>query len=210
MPILCFEGPSAVGKTTVAAYLAAEAGAVVVPEVNALFERPADAPPAWYFERQADRWALAAEHARTHPLVVLDGDPFQPLWYNWAYGFAGRQGLDFMEAFYRPRLVAGTLGFPDRYFLFAADERTLRARKDADSTRGRGGFEAHLAFVAPQRRYFEAMRALSPNRVRLLDARAVAESADAVRTAAAHAEPEPNPVALFDGLGAWLRAHPAG
>ena len=115
-----------------------------------------------------------------------------------------------MEAFYRPRVVASAMGFPDRYFLFAATEDILRARKEADPARRRGGFEAHLAFVTPQRRYFEAMRAFAPELVQVLDARTVAGSVCAVRTTAENAEPGPNPVALFDHLIAWLRQHPAG
>lgn len=208
MPIVCFEGPSAVGKTTVAAALAAE-GAHVVPEVNVLFERPADEAPGWYFERQVDRWALAVEAARGHPLVVLDGDPFQPLWYNWAYGFAGWQGLDFMEAFYRPRLVRGELGFPDLYVVFGADERVLRERRDSDPARRRRGFETHLRFIEPQRRYFRAMRELSPDRVRFLEARDVAASARAMAAAAREAPPGEEAVELFDRMVGWLREHPA-
>jgi hypothetical protein len=209
MPILCFEGPSAVGKTTTAAELAAQGGAHVIPEVNLLFERPVDEPPAWYFERQADRWALAADAARRYPLVILDGDPFQPLWYNWSYDFAGWQDLGFMEAFYRPRLVRGEIGFPDRYILFGASAPALRARKEGDRTRRRGGFEAHLRFIAPQRRYFEAMQAFSPGRVSFLDAQSVEGNVHTIRREAEHAQHEPQPVALFDALVGWLRKHPA-
>lgn len=206
--VLCFEGPSAVGKTTTATALAAE-GVPVVPEVNTLFDRPEDEAPEWYFERQADRWALAVEAARRHPLVVLDGDPFQPLWYNWAYDFEGWQRLDFVEAFYRPRLVRGALDFPDRYVVFGATEQVLRQRKEADRTRQRRGFEAHLRFIEPQRRYFEAMRSLSPGRVQFLDAHGVDENVRAVRAGGQGAEGERQPVELFDSLIEWLRRHPA-
>ncbi|HEU0052039.1 MAG TPA: AAA family ATPase, partial [Longimicrobium sp.] len=144
MPIVCLEGPSAVGKTTLAAALAESVGAFLVPEVNLLFERPADEPTMWYLERQAERWAIAAKEAADGALVVLDGDVFQPLWYNWSYGFEGRQSLDALEAFYRPRLASGEIGFPALYAVLRASEETLRARKEADATRRRGGFETHL------------------------------------------------------------------
>ncbi len=209
MPIICLEGPSAVGKTATASALAVTEGAHVIPEVNLLFERPMNEAPEWYFERQAERWALAAEASRNYRLVILDGDPFQPLWYNWAYGFVGWQGLDFMDAFYRPRLAQGEINFPDLYVVFGASEEVLRERKDADRTRQRRGFEAHRRFIEPQRRYFAAMQRLSPDLVRFIHARSVEESIRTVQMLADKASPQRNPVELFASLIEWLRQHPA-
>lgn len=208
-PILCFEGPSAVGKTATAEGLAATHGAHVVPEVNALFERPVDEAPDWYLERQVDRWTRASAEAARCPLVVLDGDPFQPLWYNWAYGFAGWQSLDSLEAFYRPRLARSELSFPDLYVVFGASVEVLRDRKTADPTRQRRGFESHLRFIEPQRRYFETMQRLSPGRVCFLDARGVDASVRAVSDVARHARGEERPEGMFDHLVGWLRENPA-
>lgn len=205
MPILCLEGPSAVGKSTIAAVLAAGGGAYVVPEVNALFARPDNEAPEWYFERQVERWALAVEAARTHEVVVLDGDPFQPLWYGWAYGFDGHAGLDAMEAFYRPRVARGELGFPDRYFVMGASEEVLRARRRADVARGRRSFEKHLRLIAPQRRYFEAMRKSDPGRVEFLESRDAQETARTIRARCADAGPATRPLDLLDSLTTWLR-----
>src|SRR5215204_5437527 len=101
MSIICFEGASAVGKTTTAKALKDD-GAFVVPEVNQLFNRPENEAFEWYFERQVERWRIAEQQSKIYDLVILDGDPFQPLWYNWAYDFVGWQKLDFMEQFYRP------------------------------------------------------------------------------------------------------------
>jgi thymidylate kinase len=204
MPILCFEGPSAVGKTTTAAVLA-ERGAVVIPEVNILFERPARESRTWYLEQQARRWALAMEAAAHHPMVILDGDPFQPLWYNWAYGFVGWQSLDELEGFYRPRLVQGAMRVPDLTVVFGASEAVLRARKDADPARQRRGFERHLQLVEPQRRYFAAMQAVAPSQVRFLDAQSIVESADAIEAMAERTRPSERSVEVFDHLVTWLR-----
>ena len=208
MAILCLDGPSAVGKTSTSAALAAT-GAHVVPEANVLFARPADAAPEWYLERQVERWSLASTAAREHDLVVLDGDPFHPLWYDWSYGYVGWQPLERLEAFYRPRIGRGEIGWPDRYVLLGASEAVLRQRKAADARRCRRGFDTHLRFIEPQRRYFRAMESFSPGRVRFHEAGVLQDTVDAVRFAARGAVPEPHPLELFDRMVDWLRRSPA-
>ena len=170
MAVICLEGASAVGKTTTSAALAQDFGWAVVPEVNQLFERPANEPPEWYFERQADRWAMAIEYLKGNRTVVLDGDPFQPLWYNWVYDYVGWQDLSFMENLYGKKLAAREIGFPHLYVILSVSERHLRDRRSGDASRKRRGFETHLKFIEPQRRYFEAMEKFSPNRVVFLHA----------------------------------------
>lgn len=209
MVIICFEGPSAVGKTSTAAAIAEAEGAYIIPEVNLLFERPAAAPPEWYFERQVERWRLAASRAKTHPLVILDGDPYQPLWYCWAYDFRGWQGLDFMEAFYRPLIAEGEMGFPDRYIILSATIEELRRRKEGDRGRRRGGFDTHLRFIEPQRRYFRAMQSFAPGRVHFLEARTIEENVQVVAGLDESQLGRERPLALFDFLIGWLRAHRA-
>ena len=169
--IICLEGPSAVGKTTTCAALAAQKNASVVPEVNALFERPAQAPADWYLERQVERWEIAQKHSANDRLVVLDGDVFQPLWYNWSFGFAKYQPLDALTDFYRPRIEAGVIGFPDHYVHLFIDENALRLRKEADQTRSRRGFDSHLRLLQTQPRYFEVLSGLMPSRVHGVEAK---------------------------------------
>jgi thymidylate kinase len=170
MPIICFEGASAVGKTTTANAFKVSHGAFVVPEVNELYTRPEAEPADWYFERQVERWSIAQEQSKDHQLIILDGDPFQPLWYNWAYNFENWQDLNFLERFYRPRVQNKTIRFPDLYFIFSTSEAELRKRKEIDATRRRRGFETHLRMIEPQHRYFRAMQAYSAHRVHFLEA----------------------------------------
>lgn len=207
MSILCIEGPSAAGKTTAAAALPR---AVAIPEVNLLFERPADEPPGWYVHRQADRWAMAAACGARGVRAVLDGDPFQPLWYGWAYDYTGERGLDALEARYRPLLERGEIGFPDRYVVLGAPEAVLRRRRDEDPARRRRHFDEHLRFIEPQRRYFREMHARAPERVRFVDALDPDDVVRALADAAHGATPEAHPLALFDHLVRWLRDTPAG
>ena len=181
MTVICFEGASAVGKTTTSNALKDGGDSFVVPEVNQLFGRSDDEPVEWYFERQIDRWQFALEASKNYRLVVLDGDPFQPLWYNWAYDFVGWQKLDFMERFYRSAIEAGLIAFPQRYFIFGTSETELRRRRASDATRQRRAFEIHLKMIEPQRRYFEAMQALSPGRIIFLQAESIESNADFVR-----------------------------
>ena len=55
--------------------------AVHIPEVNVLFVRPSNPDPFWYYQRQIECYQIARSHA-AEKLVILDGDPFQPIWYN--------------------------------------------------------------------------------------------------------------------------------
>ena len=127
--IICLEGASAAGKTTLSHAIAARTGATVIPEVWALFERPSPEPPMWYLERQVERWHLAVARAGKHGLSILDGDPFQPLWYGWAYGFIEPHTLSTVVSFYHDAIAAGSLAFPDRYIFLAVSEPEFRARK---------------------------------------------------------------------------------
>src|ERR687886_665281 len=140
MKLICLEEPSAVGKTTTSKALAEQYDAYIIPEVNRLFERPTPEPIYWYFQCQVERWMLAQEKLKTHELVVFDGDPFQPLWYNWSFNFMGWQPLSVLRDFYSQHIAAQTLGFPDGYILLRTNESELLQRKENDRTRTRSGF----------------------------------------------------------------------
>ena len=128
--IICLEGASTAGKTTLSHAIAARTGAAVIAEVWALFGRPSPEPPLWYLEKQVERWRFALKSAEKHGLAILDGDPFQPLWYGWAYGFIEPHTLNMVTSFYRNAIAAGSLAFPDRYILLAVGEPELMARSE--------------------------------------------------------------------------------
>jgi hypothetical protein len=207
-PIVCVEGPSAVGKTTLAAALAREAGARVVPELDATGAPPVARSAAWFAEREAARWRRAVADAAAAPLVVVDGDPFKGLWYNWVFAADGWPGVDALAPLYAAHVARGTLAFPDLYVVLHASEAALRARRAADATRTRRGFETNLRLVGPQRRYFGALRALAPARVALLDTDDAAALPAAVRAAvAALPAGAPDAPHLLARMAAWVRAH---
>ena len=201
MPIICLEGPSAVGKTTLCRALSA-CGSYAVPEVNTLFS-PSPKPCYWYLEKQVERWTLAQEKARQHPFSVLDGDVFQPLWYNWSFDFQGLESLDVLSDFYRPRLCKQKIGFP-KYVVLQSDKKTLLDHKAKDKTRQRRNFEKHLSLIEPQQRYFRAFEALAPGSVRFLDVQEV-ESVQDILGIALQRFDHRYSVDLFDALVMWLK-----
>jgi len=211
MTIISIEGASAAGKTTTSAAFAARSGALHIPEIAMLWEKPDPEYPEWFFERQADRWkmALGEEPKRQ---VVIDIDLFQPFWYNWAFDFTlfDGQSLAFVEAFYRPLFAGQKIGFPDIYFLLSAPESRLRERKAGDPARQRRGFELNLTFIEPQQRYFRALNEFCPGLVQFI------ESVD-IQSSVAQIEPSlPGSrndhrysLELFDFMVNWLAANPA-
>ncbi|MFD1511662.1 AAA family ATPase [Halomarina rubra] len=216
MTIVCLEGPSGVGKTTAASAFCEAVDAVRVPEVNELFDPPAAPDRTWYVERQCDRWKRALAAERDHDVAVLDGDVFQPLWYNWFAADADDgpgpfATVETVAAFYGERLHERRVGFPDRYLLLGASTAILRERAATDDDRTRRNFEYHLGLVGPQRAYFEALAETTPGLVRFQEATTVD---DTVAELAATVERAPTPTDRFDeerlaAMAAWLDRHDA-
>ena len=203
--IICLEGPSAVGKTSTSRLLSERLGATVISEVNALFKRSETESETWYLERQIDRWNMAVGESAAGRLVVLDGDPFQPLWYNWSYGFVGLQSLEALRSFYRPAIVEGLLSFPDIYVHLTAEEGEIRRRKDADATRSRRNFEDHLRLLTTQTQYFNAMSFILPSIVERVHTVTVQQNVSEIdRIITNNRCVTINSLALFDRLTDWL------
>lgn len=198
MTVICLEGPSAAGKTTLSRELGDRIGAISVPEVNQLFQRPAQEAPDWYLDRQLERWRRASGASATGQVAVLDGDVLQPLWYGWAYGFSDSSAL---------AVEAGELDFADAYFIVECAPSELRRRKELDATRSRRNFEQHLQLIAPQRRYFDALEQSCPGLVHRLPFATVAENAGLVESRLADGIQTGRPPAtvILDSLVPLLR-----
>lgn len=211
-PIVCIEGPSAVGKTTLAASLAAATGAAVVPELDAGATPAVAESAAWFVDHHTSLWRRARALAADAPLVVLDGDPFKGLWYNRVYAADGWPDVDVVAPLYRARIREGALAFPNLYVALEADEATLRARRSGDASRRRRGFEKHLALVEPLRRWFAALAGHAPALVLRLETeeRSSGELAAAVHGALERAERGPvDSLRLLDVMAAWVRSQGA-
>lgn len=207
MPIICFEGASAVGKTALSRYLSENFGAYVIPEVNLLFQRTPDEPKFWYFEKQIERWQLADRASSAYEIVILDGDPFQPVWYNWAYDFDFGEPFEEITDFYRRELAAGKIAFPDRYFILSVKTGELRKRKTNDAKRTRKNFDRHLRFIQPQRAYFSFIKSINSNSVEFIENEEIEKSAAKVINSIGGnfgRSGKSESLALFDAIENWL------
>jgi hypothetical protein len=206
MPIICFEGASAVGKTTLSAFLRDNYNAYVIPEVNLLFERKNNEAKFWYFEKQIERWQLAVSAARNHEIIILDGDPFQPLWYNWSYDFDFGEPFEEIMDFYERNLATGRIDFPEKYFILNVRTDELRKRKADDVSRTRKNFERHLRFIQPQLAYFNFIKSIDNNLVKFIKNKEI-ESAgreiiDSIKENSS--SNKPSSLLLFHSIKNWL------
>lgn len=149
--IICFEGPSGIGKTTLSELLSDVYH--IVPEVNLLFQRTNNEPKYWYLERQVERYELCKQSDR---ISILDGDIFQPIWYNWVCNYpANFLSKKETHEFYKTKLFEGEITFPDLYIIFHVDKKELWIRKERDKTRQRRNFEKHLKIIEPLKEYYQ-------------------------------------------------------
>lgn len=203
--VVCLEGPSAVGKTTLAEALARVCGAAVVPELDASGAPPVGRSAAWFVERHAEQWRLARGLAAAAPFAVLDGDPFKGLWYNRVYADEGWEGVETVAPLYRAQVEAGALAFPDLYVALTATEYELRRHRAGDPSRTRRNFEKHLRLAGPLLDYFREMRAVAPARVAVVETGPEGSLVERVTEALGSLPPgPPDSLRLLDHMTRWL------
>ena len=212
--IICVEGPSAVGKTTLVAALAVSMQGEVVPEVDTLDAPPRREAAGWFVDQSSRRWQDARALAAGTQAVLLDGDPFKGLWYNAVFRGDGWPDPKLVAALYRERIENDRLAWPDLYLALDADETELTKRRAADPTRRRRRFESHLRLLAPLREYFGALAERLPGRVLHLDTTQLGPDAVAnkARQLIARSDPhvETPRAALVEELANWMRQRPWG
>jgi len=202
LPIVCIEGPSAAGKSTVAQYLVEHYGYHVIPEVNELFRGAQREGKNWYLERQVDRYQQAMAKSVAGACVVLDGDPFQPLWYNWIY--PGYEPLAQVIAFYRNAIKADIIAFPDFYVVLQVPVEQLTQQKRSDGTRQRRNFDRHLEMITPQCRYFEKLKVHGSVKVEMMANTNVGDTASRIVEHVKTTRLVSEGAALLDASSAWL------
>lgn len=212
--IVAIEGAPGVGKSTLAASLAASlpgSSATVIAEVNLLFARPQPEPADWYNDRQTARWEMAALVDARNELAILDGDPLQPVWLNRMFGDAGASWLDAWQ-FFHARIIAGRMALPTHYVIAHVDEATRNARLlTRERSRGLGEeraqrkVERYRTFADTQLPYWRALASQFPRWVHFVETTDLALATATLRELAARAEAKP-PAALdaMAFIEAWL------
>lgn len=205
MTVISIEGASAAGKTTVCLALEAEHGFIRIPEVNELFSRAPDEAPRWYLERQIDRWKMACHVSSSGGSAVLDGDPFQPMWYNWIFPDLGFQPVAEVVRFYHDKVSAGIIHFPDKYYVLTASESELRQRKETDKSRSRRNFEKHLRLIEPQLAYFTTMNEGGAGMASILESLNARDVAKLIASDSYDLQSEGQGLALFERMCRLVR-----
>jgi hypothetical protein len=166
--IVVVEGPSGAGKTT---WCRTHGGAYALLEElpdHARVPQDPEAKARFWIERNVARWKQVVERERRDGLVVVDVDPFKLhyVWTLWQSGQVPRREWDLQRETSRAAFSAGGYALADLYLVADLDEETLRARRDADTTRTRRGFERHVLLRESLVRWYRAIDELEPGRVR--------------------------------------------
>jgi hypothetical protein len=166
--IVVVEGPSGAGKTT---WCRRHGGAHALLEDlpdHSTVPQDSEKQARFWVDRNVARWKRVLERERRDGLVVVDVDPFKLhyVWTLWQSGQVPQREWDLQREASRAAFSAGEYALADLYLVSDIDEATLRARRDADTTRTRRGFDRHVLLRDSLLRWYRAIDALEPGRVR--------------------------------------------
>jgi hypothetical protein len=166
--IVVVEGPSGAGKTTWSRTHGGRFALLeALPDHSTVPSEP-EAQARFWVDRNVARWRDVLAREREDGLVVVDVDPFKLhyVWTLWRTGQASTREWELQREASRAAFSAGDYALADVYLVSDIDEATLRARREADTTRTRGGFERHVRLREPLLRWYRAIDDLEPGRVR--------------------------------------------
>ena len=165
--IVVVEGPSGAGKTTWCTRHGGRTALLEAPQDPAAVPTDPVAAARFWTEQNVARWNEVIQQERRDGLVVVDTDPLK-LHYVWTLretGQASELEWTLQRDAAREAFVAGRYGLADLYLVSDIDAAGLRARRDADGTRRRGGFERHVRLRDALLRWYLAIDKLDPGRV---------------------------------------------
>lgn len=166
--IVVVEGPSGAGKTTwCTRYGGAHALLEALPDHASVPTEP-EAEARFWVERNVARWREVLERERRDGLVIVDTDPFKLhfVWTLWKTGRSSESSWAMQRDVAREAFAEGRYALADAFLVADIDLAMLRARRDADATRTRRNFETHVVLRDSLLRWYEAIDALEPGRVR--------------------------------------------
>jgi len=210
--IVALEGALATGKSTIAAYAEDKYGGFCIEEVKEIFDRPKSEPQNWYYERQLDRLLGAKTAELEHDLVMLSGDPYQPVWFNWMFPDWGFEPWQVVLRFFSERQDLGLI--PD-FFGFTHVEEDERYKRLIARELARGHdrelAEAKHARYQPMtaviRAYFESLESTFPGFVVMLETSDLEQSTKEIRS---HRPNTPDSHQLFSFMEDWFSTHKPG
>lgn len=166
--IVVVEGPSGAGKTTWCRTHGRSYALLEELPDHATVPNEPEAQARFWVERNVARWRQVMERERRDSLVVVDTDPFKLhyVWTLWRTGQVPQQEWELQRDVSREAFSAGRYALADLYLVSDIDEATLRARREADKTRTRRGFERHVLLRESLLRWYRAIDDLEPGRVR--------------------------------------------
>lgn len=156
--VLSLQGCMAVGKTTAVRYLQMQQSHIfisfesnhhVIEEVKRRkldknqYEDYLEIQKLW-LKNEIARY----EEAITHPVSIMDFGAEEIEFYTLNYPRSMGKNWE-IECALKPELEAVRSCMPARILFLDASEETLRAHKEADSTRGRGFFDYYLEYMMP-------------------------------------------------------------
>lgn len=166
--IVVIEGPSASGKTTSVARLAAPES--IVHETEAI-EPPRSASvedvAAFWSDESVRRWSLALSTEERTGIAVCDSDPLK-LHYHYSLVQIGLLSSGQLQAdlhAVREALSRRRLGIADLIFCNIPDTEVLDERMRGDGSRSRRRYDVHRRLGEPLRTWYHALSELDPARV---------------------------------------------
>jgi hypothetical protein len=166
--IVVVEGPSGSGKTTWCRTHGRQFALLEELPDHPTVPADPEARARFWVDRNVARWQQVVERERRDGMVVVDVDPFKLhyVWTLWRTGQVPQHEWELQRDVSRAAFSAGEYALADLYLVADIDEATLRARRDADTTRTRRNFERHVLLIDSLMRWYRAIDELDPGRVR--------------------------------------------
>ncbi len=213
--IIGFEGAPAVGKSTVATFLKNNHNYHVVPEANQLFGKQNRSSDLWYYQKQIERQALAVQACQQNKVAILDGDVFQPLWFNALFMSKNSHQFEKLIGFFSSMFKAKKITFPDRYVYFEIDEN-IRQERECLRSKILGKSDALIRkkinkysdFAKKQKPYFMSIAEHFPNKVYFLPSDDIYSSAKTI--VSFKQLNNDNDEEIFDLMVSWCRKQYVG